>query len=93
MGAPLTGRGNRPWLAAPSAGERAHYELAAGHLDEAKRLLHALGQMANEGGLLPEQLGRTGSTGARVVLWQACWFSYALGLGPCRIPQALPLPG
>lgn len=37
-------------------GERAHYELAAGHLDEAKRLLHALGQMANEGGLLPEQL-------------------------------------
>ena len=37
-------------------GERAHYELAAGHRDEAVRLLHALEGFANEGGLLPEQV-------------------------------------
>jgi glucoamylase len=36
-------------------GERAHYELAAGHLDAARSLLAALQGFANSGGLLPEQ--------------------------------------
>jgi glucoamylase len=36
-------------------GERAHYALAAGNVDEATRLLKALESFANEGGLIPEQ--------------------------------------
>jgi glucoamylase len=38
------------------AGERAHYELAAGHVDEATRLLHVLEASAGMGKLLPEQV-------------------------------------
>jgi glucoamylase len=38
------------------AGERAHYELAAGHLDEATRLLHVLEASTGVGKLLPEQV-------------------------------------
>lgn len=37
-------------------GERAHYELAAGHTDEAIRLLRAMEAFAGDGGLLPEQI-------------------------------------
>jgi glucoamylase len=37
-------------------GERAHYELAAGHRDEAVRLLATLEACASDGGLLPEQI-------------------------------------
>jgi glucoamylase len=37
-------------------GERAHYELAAGHRDVAEALLHTMEAFANEGGLLPEQI-------------------------------------
>jgi glucoamylase len=37
-------------------GERAHYEIAAGNLAEAKRLLAALEASASSGGLLPEQI-------------------------------------
>jgi glucoamylase len=43
----------RPWPLL--TGERAHYEIAAGHLDEARRLLATLEACANDGGLLPEQ--------------------------------------
>jgi glucoamylase len=38
------------------AGERAHYELAAGHVEEATRLLHVLDAGAGQGNLLPEQV-------------------------------------
>lgn len=41
------------------AGERAHYELAAGHVDEAIRLLHVLEASAGAGNLLPEQIWDT----------------------------------
>ncbi len=41
------------------AGERAHYELAAGHVDEAIRLLHVLEASAGAGNLLPEQVWDT----------------------------------
>ena len=41
------------------AGERAHYELAAGHVDEATRLLHVLEASAGTGKLLPEQIWDT----------------------------------
>jgi glucoamylase len=37
------------------AGERAHYELAAGRRRAAEKLLHTLEASANEGGLIPEQ--------------------------------------
>ena len=37
-------------------GERAHYEIAAGRLDEARRLLKSLEASAGPGGMLPEQI-------------------------------------
>jgi glucoamylase len=43
----------RPWPLL--AGERAHYEIAAGHQDEARRLLRTMEACASDGGLLPEQ--------------------------------------
>ncbi|TPI55424.1 MULTISPECIES: glucan 1,4-alpha-glucosidase [unclassified Mesorhizobium] len=48
-----TGRG-RPWPLL--AGERAHYELAAGRKDKATLLLAAMEGSAGPGGLLPEQV-------------------------------------
>ena len=54
-GSPFDGTGiGRAWPLL--TGERAHYELAAGHRTEALELLHALEAFANEGGLLPEQV-------------------------------------
>ncbi|RWN29679.1 MAG: glucan 1,4-alpha-glucosidase [Mesorhizobium sp.] len=54
-GAPFDGTGQgRPWPLL--AGERAHYELAAGRKDEAISLLAALEGSAGPGGLLPEQV-------------------------------------
>jgi glucoamylase len=54
-GSPFDGSGvGRPWPLL--TGERAHYELAAGRRDEALRLSRVLGALANEGGLLPEQV-------------------------------------
>jgi glucoamylase len=54
-GSPFDGTGSgRPWPLL--TGERAHYELAAGRRDEAERLLQALEQFSNPGGLLPEQV-------------------------------------
>ena len=41
------------------AGERAHYEVAAGHLDQAMQLLQTLEACANAGGMLPEQIWDT----------------------------------
>lgn len=48
-----TGRG-RGWPLL--AGERAHYELARGHLDKANRLLGVMAAQTSPGGLLPEQV-------------------------------------
>jgi len=44
----------RPWPLL--TGERAHYELAAGRSDEARRLLATLEACASDGGMLPEQI-------------------------------------
>ena len=53
-GAPFDGTGRgRPWPLL--AGERAHYELAAGRRHAAERLLATLEASAGDGGLLPEQ--------------------------------------
>jgi glucoamylase len=41
------------------AGERAHYELAAGRRDEALRLMRAMERFAGAGGLIPEQVWDT----------------------------------
>jgi glucoamylase len=54
-GAPFDGTGiGRGWPLL--TGERAHYELAAGRVDNAKRLLAAMESFANEGGLISEQV-------------------------------------
>jgi glucoamylase len=54
-GSPFSGAGvGRLWPLL--TGERAHYELAAGRHDEARRLLATLEASASEGGLLPEQV-------------------------------------
>ncbi len=54
-GAPFDGTGiGRGWPLL--TGERAHYELAAGRVDIAKRLLAAMESLANEGGLISEQV-------------------------------------
>lgn len=54
-GGPFDGTGTgRPWPLLTA--ERAHYELAAGRPKEAEALTSALSRLANEGGLLPEQV-------------------------------------
>ena len=54
-GAPFDGTGiGRPWPLL--AGERAHYELAAGRPDAARALLATMEASAGSGGLLPEQV-------------------------------------
>lgn len=54
-GSPFDGTGiGRAWPLL--AGERAHFELAAGRRVEAQKLLTALQQLANEGGMIPEQV-------------------------------------
>jgi glucoamylase len=59
-GGPFDGTGvGRVWPLL--TGERAHYELAAGHFDEATRLLHVLEASAGAGNLLPEQVWDTDS--------------------------------
>lgn len=53
-GSPFDGTGiGRTWPLL--VGERAHYELAVDHPDEAERLRHAMENFSNEGGLIPEQ--------------------------------------
>jgi glucoamylase len=54
-GSPFDGTGiGRAWPLI--AGERAHYELAAGRRTEAERLLRVMESCANRGGLIPEQI-------------------------------------
>ncbi|UCI08390.1 glucan 1,4-alpha-glucosidase [Mesorhizobium sp. B1-1-8] len=54
-GSPFDGTGQgRPWPLL--AGERAHYELAAGRKDKAAELLETFERSAGPGGLLPEQV-------------------------------------
>jgi glucoamylase len=79
-GKPFDGVGlGRPW--ALLTGERAHYELAAGHGDRAEALCDALERFAGSSGLIPEQiwdgpevptreLTRGGASGsARPLVW------------------------
>jgi glucoamylase len=54
-GSPFDGTGiGRAWPLL--TGERAHYELAAGHYKEARRLLGAMESFASDGGMIPEQI-------------------------------------
>ena len=54
-GAPFDGTGvGRGWPLL--TGERAHYELAAGHLDAARALLGVMGAQASPEGFIPEQV-------------------------------------
>ncbi len=57
-GSPFDGTGiGRGWPLL--TGERAHYELAAGQVENANGLLTALESFANDGGLIPEQVWDT----------------------------------
>jgi len=57
-GSPFDGTGTgRLWPLL--TGERGHYELAAGRPEAAEKLLRAMEEFANEGGLLPEQVWDT----------------------------------
>ncbi len=63
-GHPFDGTGlGRPWPLL--TGERAHYELAAGRPDTARRLLGTLEACASDGGLLPEQIWDAADVPAR----------------------------
>jgi glucoamylase len=63
-GAPFDGAGvGRLWPLL--TGERAHYEIAAGRLNEARRLLRAFEASASRGGLLPEQIWDSADIPAR----------------------------
>ena len=54
-GSPFDGNGvGRGWPLL--AGERGHYEVARGDLEEAERLLHTMEAQASPGGLIPEQI-------------------------------------
>ena len=54
-GSPFDGNGiGRAWPLLTA--ERGHYELAAGHFDEAQRLIQAMESFANESGMIPEQV-------------------------------------
>jgi len=54
-GSPFDGTGvGRGWPLL--AGERAHYELALGNIEEAQRLMHVIEAQASPGGLIPEQV-------------------------------------
>jgi len=54
-GSPFDGTGiGRLWPLL--TGERAHYELALGKIEEARRLLAAMEASSSEGGLIPEQI-------------------------------------
>jgi glucoamylase len=54
-GSPFDGTGiGRAWPLL--TGERAHYELQSGHIDEAERLLAAFEAFAGDSGLIPEQV-------------------------------------
>jgi glucoamylase len=54
-GSPFDGTGvGRGWPLL--AGERAHYELAAGNAEAARRLAEVMGAQASDGGMIPEQV-------------------------------------
>ena len=54
-GSPFDGTGvGRAWPLL--TGDRAHYELAGRHFDEANRLMEVLKSFSNDGGLIPEQV-------------------------------------
>jgi glucoamylase len=50
------------------AGERAHYELALGNVNEATRLLHVIENQSSPGGLIPEQVWDAGDLTDRELL-------------------------
>ncbi len=57
-GRPFDGTGiGRAWPLL--TGERAHYELAAGNVEEAEKLLRAMESFASDGGMIPEQIWDT----------------------------------
>ncbi|HET6883605.1 MAG TPA: glycoside hydrolase family 15 protein, partial [Pirellulales bacterium] len=58
-GSPFDGKRGIGRLWPLLTGERAHYELIAGHHDEAARLLTAMEQLAGDGGMIPEQVWDT----------------------------------
>ena len=70
------------------AGERAHYEIAAGRPDEARRLLEVMGRQSSPGGLIPEQIWDGPDVPRRGLFnGRADWSRDATRVGPCRIRE------
>ena len=92
-GSPYDGTGiGRVWPLL--AGERAHYELAAGRRAAAERLLAAMEAGASPGRLLPEQVWDGPPIPAlELERGQAQRFGDAAGVGACRAHQAAALAG
>ena len=84
-GSPFDGTGiGRAWPLL--TGERAHYELAAGKKEEANKLLKALENFANEGGLIPEQIWDAADIPERELYFGPAFrISHAFGMGACGV--------
>ena len=85
-GGPYDGRGiGRAWPLL--TGERAHYELAAGRLQAAEHLTHAMEEIAGDAGLLPEQVWDSADIPGRELYHRpSVWVGHAPRLGTCRVP-------
>lgn len=67
-GSPFDGTGiGRAWPLL--TGERAHYELAAGRTEEAKRLMKAMEAFTSDGGMIPEQIWDTADIPERALFF------------------------
>jgi glucoamylase len=103
-GRPFDGTGiGRGWPLL--TGERAHYELARGNYNEAKRLLHFMESQTSPGGLIPEQVwdaqdlpnrelinGRPSGSAMPLVWAHAEYIKLIRSLNDGRVFDALPQP-
>lgn len=86
-GSPFDGTGvGRAWLLL--TGERAHYELAAGHREEAERLLGTMENAASEGSMIPVW-DAPDIRQQELFFGQAVWFSSTSCVGARGVYQAV----
>ena len=90
-GSPFDGTGiGRPWPLL--AGERAHYELAAGRVTSAEALLGVMENSTGATRLIPEQVWDTADIPERELFaGKAIRLGVSAGVGPLRIHQAAPV--
>ena len=90
-GSPFDGTGiGRGWPLL--TGERAHYELAAGRIEDAKRLLTDIGIIRQRKRFdFRASLGFSRHSGTRTSFWPSFRFGHAAGVGARRVSQAATL--